>query len=94
MRMPAACLAWVLLSCAQEVAMTDIPEVRKGQGQWPLPRDEIERRLRARFYDSRFDAEEENLQQLIDIAWKNYKDNRKSPRRRPAPERCSREPNS
>lgn len=59
-------------------------DVRRGQGDWPLPRDEFARRMRARFFDPAFDQMRDNIDQLIEIAWRNYCDTRKSPRTRKA----------
>lgn len=61
---------------------TSVPVVRKGQGQWPLPRDEFERRFRESFYDPRFAAVD--LEPLLEIAWENYCESRKAPRTRKA----------
>ncbi|MGH8175542.1 MAG: flavodoxin family protein [Steroidobacter sp.] len=61
-----------------------MPEVRKGQGAWPLARDEFSRRMRERFYDPAFDPMRHEIDQLIDIAWRSYCDSRKSPRTRKA----------
>jgi multimeric flavodoxin WrbA len=61
-----------------------VPEVRKGQGEWPMQRDEFERRIRRRFYDPSFDQSAAAIDQLVDIAWKNYCESRKSPRTRKA----------
>jgi multimeric flavodoxin WrbA len=58
------------------------PVVRKGQGQWPMARDEFERRFRAAFYDPRFDAVD--VEPLLQIAWKNYCESRKAPGTRKA----------
>jgi multimeric flavodoxin WrbA len=57
-----------------------IPEVRKGQGDVKLSRDEFERRLRERFYDPAFDAVATELQKIVDVAWTAYDEYRKSPR--------------
>jgi hypothetical protein len=60
------------------------PTVRKGQGTWPLPREEFERRYRERFYDPAFDASRGEIDRLLDIAWQAYCDSRKTPRTRKA----------
>jgi hypothetical protein len=57
-----------------------IPEIRKGQGDVKLSRDEFERRLRERFYDPAFDAVATELQKIVDVAWTAYDEYRKSPR--------------
>jgi multimeric flavodoxin WrbA len=59
-------------------------EIRKGQGSWPLPREEFARRIRARFFDPTFDPLRESIEKLIDVAWRNYCDSHKSPRTRKA----------
>ncbi len=60
------------------------PEIRKGQGQWPIEREEFERRFRERFYDPAFEQDGRSIDRLMDIAWKAYCDYRKSPRRQKA----------
>lgn len=57
-----------------------IPEVRKGQGEWPLPRAEFERRFRERFYDPAFAQHSEAIERLLEIAWQDYFEYHKSPR--------------
>jgi multimeric flavodoxin WrbA len=61
-----------------------IPEVRKGQGEWPIGREEFERRYRERFYDPAFAADAAAIDRLMSVAWQNYCDTRKSPRKRKA----------
>lgn len=60
------------------------PSIRKGQGSVKLTRDEFERRLRERFYDPAFDAVAAEIDAIVDIAWNNYDQYRKSPRTRRA----------
>ena len=60
------------------------PEVRTGQGDVKLSRDEFERRLRERFYDSLFDAASSQIDHILDLAWKGYDEYHKSPRVRRA----------
>lgn len=60
------------------------PKIRKGQAHWPLPKEVFEKRMRERFYDPNFTPKQEEVEQLISIAWKNYKDSRKSPLTRKA----------
>jgi multimeric flavodoxin WrbA len=55
------------------------PTARKGQAEWPLSREEFERRYRHRFYDPAFEDAEDSIQTLLDIAWDGYKESRKSP---------------
>jgi multimeric flavodoxin WrbA len=59
-------------------------EVRKGQGDVKLTREEFERRLRERFYDPEFQKVERQIADIVDIAWKAYDEYRKSPRTRRA----------
>jgi multimeric flavodoxin WrbA len=55
-------------------------EVRKGQGDVALSREEFERRIRARFYDPAFDAVATELDRVVDVAWNSYHEYRKTPR--------------
>lgn len=55
------------------------PQIRKGQASWPLSRDEFERRYRAHFVDPRFAEMHGAIDELLEIAWKNYCDSRKAP---------------
>jgi multimeric flavodoxin WrbA len=57
--------------------MTD---VRKGQAPDWLPREEFRKRFLESFYDPNFEEEQEAIARLEEIAWNNYKDERKSPR--------------
>jgi len=59
-------------------------DVRKGQGDVQLTREEFERRLRQRFYDPEFQHVERQIAEIVDVAWKTYSEYRKSPRRRKA----------
>ena len=61
-------------------------DVRKGQGDVSLSREEFARRLRERFYDPAFAAVEGAIEQIIDVAWSAYEQSRKSPRTRVAGE--------
>jgi multimeric flavodoxin WrbA len=61
-----------------------IPDIRKGQGDVKLSREEFERRLRERFYDPAFDAVASELQKVVDVAWTAYDEYRKSPRTKAA----------
>src|SRR5918995_4664992 len=58
--------------------------VRKGQGDVKLTREEFERRLRERFYDPEFQQVERQIAEVIDVAWHAYDGYRKSPRTRKA----------
>jgi multimeric flavodoxin WrbA len=60
------------------------PDVRKGQGDVKLSREEFERRLRERFADPGFDAIPHGVQDVVDVAWKAYDEYHKSPRTRKA----------
>ena len=55
------------------------PEVRKGQGDVKLSREEFRRRLGERFYDPAFDVVRAELERVIDVAWEGYDRYRKSP---------------
>jgi multimeric flavodoxin WrbA len=63
-----------------------VPQVRKGQTEWPMPRDEFVRRVRERFSDPDFDAAHADIDRLVEIAWKNYVETDKNPRARKAGE--------
>ena len=62
------------------------PEVRKGQGNVQLSREEFARRLGERFSDPAFDAVRQELERVIDVAWNAYDEYHKSPRKRKAGE--------
>jgi multimeric flavodoxin WrbA len=49
-----------------------------------LSRDEFRRRFFERFYDPAFDAVRAQLEQVAEVAWRNYAEYHKSPRTRPA----------
>jgi multimeric flavodoxin WrbA len=59
-------------------------EVRKGQGDVKLTREEFERRLRERFFDPEFRTVERQIADIVDVAWKVYDEYHKSPRKRKA----------
>jgi multimeric flavodoxin WrbA len=61
-----------------------MPEIRKGQGDVKLTREEFERRIGERFYDPAFDACRPELDRVIETAWQGYDRYRKSPRSRKA----------
>jgi multimeric flavodoxin WrbA len=63
-----------------------IPIVRKGQADWPMPRDEFMRRYVERFVDASFDELRPQIEQLAQTAWQNYCDSRKAPHTRKAGE--------
>jgi len=60
------------------------PEVRKGQGDVTLSREEFTRRLGERFYDPAFDPVRADIDRVIDVAWTTYHEYHKSPRKRKA----------
>ena len=59
-------------------------EIRTGQGNVKLDREEFERRLRERFYDPAFDSVAPQIADVVEVAWKAYDEYRKSPRTRKA----------
>jgi multimeric flavodoxin WrbA len=61
-----------------------VPEVRKGQGDVALSREEFARRVGERFYDPAFDAVRAEIERAIEVAWDGYHEYRKSPRTRKA----------
>jgi multimeric flavodoxin WrbA len=60
------------------------PKVRKGQGSVALNRAEFAARVREQFYDPNFAAVDAQIEDVIEVAWRNYLDDRKSPRTRRA----------
>src|ERR687898_1443437 len=61
-----------------------IPNIRKGQAYWPLPREEFIRRYKARFIDPSFQSLQAQVDQLAQVAWENYVESHKAPRTRKA----------
>ncbi len=61
-----------------------LPVVRKGQGDVKLSREEFARRLAERFYDPAFDPVRSEIDRIIEVAWTNYDEYHKSPRKRKA----------
>ena len=59
-------------------------DVRKGQGDVKLSREDFERRLRERFFDPAFERVEDQIANVVDVAWKVYDEYHKSPRTRKA----------
>jgi multimeric flavodoxin WrbA len=59
-------------------------KVRKGQGTWPIPREEFTKRFRQNFFDPAYDKESDAIARLEEIAWRVYKDDHKWPRKRKA----------
>ena len=60
------------------------PQIRKGQGDVKLSREEFARRLGERFYDPAFDTVRGEIDRVIDVAWRTYDEYHKSPRTRRA----------
>jgi multimeric flavodoxin WrbA len=61
-----------------------VADVRKGQGDVKLTREQFEQRLRERFYDPIFESIAPAIDQVVGAAWKVYDEYHKSPRTRPA----------
>jgi multimeric flavodoxin WrbA len=61
-----------------------LPEVRKGQGDVKLSREEFARRLAERFYDPAFDPVRSEIDRITEVAWTSYDEYHKSPRKRKA----------
>ena len=64
--------------------MSDGVEVRTGQGDVQLSKEEMKKRFLARFFDPAFDAAGAELDRIAEIAWEVYHEGHKSPRTRPA----------
>ena len=62
------------------------PRVVKGMPSVELTREEFGRRFRERHYDRAFDSVASELDAVLDVAWKNYIEYHKSPRKRQAGE--------
>jgi multimeric flavodoxin WrbA len=61
-----------------------MPDVRKGQTDTALAREEFERRIRERFYDPAFESVARQVDEVVEVAWQSYDEYRKSPRKRRA----------
>jgi len=59
-------------------------DVRTGQGDVKLSREEFARRVRERFDDPAFDAVRDEIERVIDVAWDGYGAYRRNPRKRKA----------
>jgi len=59
--------------------MAGKPDVRKGEAPPPHPRQVFHERFRAHFFDPAFQAEDEAISRLEEIAWKAYIEGRKAP---------------
>lgn len=55
------------------------PTPRTGQAQFPLSKEEFERRFRARFADPAFARYQKDIEALMAVAWDGYHAARKSP---------------
>jgi multimeric flavodoxin WrbA len=60
------------------------PKVRRGTPSVQLSRHEFSKRARERFYDPSFATVGADIERVIEAAWKNYREYRKSPRTRRA----------
>jgi multimeric flavodoxin WrbA len=61
-----------------------VPQVRTGQGEMKIPEEVFRERLRERFYDPAFERANAEVDKVIDIAWRIYRESHKSPRTRAA----------
>jgi multimeric flavodoxin WrbA len=61
-----------------------MPDVRKGQTDVKLSREDFERRIKERFYDPAFDTVSQQIDEIVDVAWRTYDEYHKSPRKRKA----------
>jgi multimeric flavodoxin WrbA len=68
----------------QNTPQTAVPEVRKGQEDVQLTREEFGRRFREPFYDPAFEPLQQEIEKLAAAAWDGYENSRKSPRTRKA----------
>jgi multimeric flavodoxin WrbA len=60
------------------------PKVRKGMPGVQLTKAEFIRRAREQFYDPTFSSVSQEIDRVIEVAWKNYMEYHKSPRTQPA----------
>ena len=60
------------------------PKVRKGMPSVQLTQEEFSKRARERFYDPTFDAVAPEIERVIAVAWKNYTEYHRNPRKRRA----------
>jgi hypothetical protein len=58
------------------------PKVRTGTPSAQLSHQEFLKRARVRFYDPSFTAVMPEIERILEVAWKNYSEYHKSPRRR------------
>lgn len=64
-------------------------DIRKGMPSTHLERAEWERRFREQFFDPAFNAVENEIAKIAEIAWKSYDDYNKNPRKQRAGEEFS-----
>ena len=60
------------------------PRVRRGTPSVQLSREEFSKRVGERFYDPTFTSIAGEIDEIIAVAWKNYKEYHKSPRKKAA----------
>jgi hypothetical protein len=60
------------------------PKVRRGMPSVQLTKEEFSNRARERFYDPSFDAVAPEIESVIAVAWKNYTEYHRNPRKRRA----------
>src|SRR5215510_15767194 len=60
------------------------PKVRRGMPSVQLTKEEFSKRARARFYDPTFAAVAPQIEKVTAVAWKNYTEYHKNPRKRRA----------
>ena len=65
---------------AEITKAAEAPDPRRGMPSPRLDEAEFKRRYRLQFADPTFDAASTELDRVIQIAWENYRDSRKSPR--------------
>lgn len=66
------------------MANTKVPEIRKGQAEWPMPEEEFIKRFKHRFFDPEFEPHAQKIDELAQIAWHGYCETHKAPRTRKA----------
>ena len=60
------------------------PKVHKGMPSVQLTKEEFSKRTRQRFYDPTFTAVAPEIEKVIAVAWKNYLEYHRNPRKRRA----------
>jgi multimeric flavodoxin WrbA len=66
------------------VTSSAAPQVRKGQGDSQLSREEFSKRFREQFYDPAFEPLSREIDRITQVAWEGYEQGRKAPRTRKA----------